>query len=108
EPVRSRRIHTHEHTALAARRDRHVPADQKGEAAEHLPLGDGTRTREQLTDSIGELLVVGHETTVLRWPNGRYGCVTSGKGWRKRFAALRCVIRRSSSSGTCPQCASMT
>src|SRR4029079_309502 len=98
QSVRSSGIHPHEHTALPARRDRHVPVDQEREAAEHLPLGARARPREQLTNAIRELLVVRHG----------YGCVTSGSGCRKRFAAFRCVIRRSSSSGTWPQCSSIT
>jgi hypothetical protein len=38
----------------------HVPSDHEGEAAEHLPLGEVWRGREQSADSGGKFLVVGH------------------------------------------------
>ena len=53
-------IDAHEQPALTARRDRHVPADQKGQPAEHPLLRDARLPRDQLPDAVGERLVIGH------------------------------------------------
>jgi hypothetical protein len=49
-----------EDPALPARRDRHVAADEKGEAAEHLLLGEIGLAGNEFPYPIRELLVVGH------------------------------------------------
>ena len=46
--------------ALAARRDRHVAADQERQPAEHPLLGDVRLGGDQLADAVGEVLVVRH------------------------------------------------
>jgi hypothetical protein len=45
---------------LTAGRDGHVSADQECQASEHPLLGDVGLARDQLTDAIGEVLVVSH------------------------------------------------
>jgi hypothetical protein len=45
---------------LAARGDGHIAADQEGEPAEHLLLGQLGIAPDELSDASGELLVVGH------------------------------------------------
>jgi hypothetical protein len=47
-------------TAPAADADRHVAADQERQPAEHALLGDIGPGRDQLTNAVGEILVVGH------------------------------------------------
>lgn len=60
ERVALRRIDAHHQSAPAAGRDRHVSAHEESEAAEHPHLGD-RHTGQQLTDAVGQILVVGHE-----------------------------------------------
>ena len=55
-------IDAHEDAALAARGDRHVAADQEGEAAEHLLLREALLAGHQLADPVGEVFVVGHRS----------------------------------------------
>ena len=62
ERVGLRGIDADEDPALAARGDRHVAADQEGEPAEHLLLGQAGLVADQVADPIGELLVVGHRS----------------------------------------------
>src|SRR5207342_3131850 len=66
EPVGGRGVDPHEDPALAARRDRHVAADQEGEAAEHLLLRYAGLPRDELTDPVGEILVVGHRAMLTK------------------------------------------
>ncbi len=66
-------VYAHHQPALAAGRDGHVPADQKGQAAEHLLLGDIGFAGDQLADPISEVFVVRH---------GDY-MVAQAQGWRK-------------------------
>src|SRR3954447_2082133 len=54
------RVAAHQHAALTARGDRHVPADQERESAEHLLLDHAVLRGERLADAVGEILVVGH------------------------------------------------
>ncbi len=54
------RLDPRHQAALAADRDRHPAADQEGEAAEHRLLADAVLVADQLTDAVGEFLVVGH------------------------------------------------
>jgi len=51
-----------EDPALPARGDRHVAADQEGEPAEHLLLGQPGLVADQVADAARELLVVGHRS----------------------------------------------
>jgi hypothetical protein len=53
---------------LAAGRDGHVAADQKGQAAEHLLLGQAGFTGKQLADALREFLVVGHRAAIVTLP----------------------------------------
>jgi hypothetical protein len=45
---------------LATCRDRHVAANEKGESAEHLRLGEARLAADQLANAIRELIVIGH------------------------------------------------
>src|SRR5215218_9397061 len=60
EGGRLRRIDADQDAALAAGRDGHVAADQEGEPAEHLLLGETGLALDQLTDALREDLVVRH------------------------------------------------
>jgi len=53
-------VDVHEHAALPARADRHVPTDQEGKAAEHLLLGQLGVGADQIPDALGKDFVVGH------------------------------------------------
>jgi hypothetical protein len=53
-----------EHAALPAGADRHVPADEEGEPAEHLLLGELGIGPDQVPDASGEDFVIGHEPIV--------------------------------------------
>ena len=57
-------VHANQDSALAARRDGHVAADEKGEAAEHLLLGQVGLPDDQFSYAIREDLVVGHAAIV--------------------------------------------
>src|SRR2546423_149328 len=61
EGGRLRRIDTHDEV-FPVNADRHVPAQQEGDAAEHLLLNDPRSTRELLPDSRGLRLRVGHRS----------------------------------------------
>jgi hypothetical protein len=50
---------------LAAGGDRHVPADQEGEPAEHLLLGEVGLTADELPNPRRQLLVVGHRHLIV-------------------------------------------
>jgi hypothetical protein len=50
-----------EHAALPAGADRHVAADEEGEAAEHLLLGQLGVGPDQVPDAPGEGFVIGHD-----------------------------------------------
>ena len=49
---------------MPARRNRHVPADEKGQTAEHLLLAQVRLAIQQLADASREGLVVGHGAIV--------------------------------------------
>jgi hypothetical protein len=51
-------VTANEDASLPAGRDRHVPADEERETAEHPLLGQAVFVCEQLTDAFGQLLVV--------------------------------------------------
>jgi Phosphotransferase enzyme family len=53
-----------QHAALAAGTDRHVPADEEGQPAEHLLLGQFRVRTDQVPDPGGEIFVVGHAAIV--------------------------------------------
>ena len=50
--------------ALAAGADRHVPADEEGQPAEHLLLGQLRVRTDQVPDPAGKILVIGHTAIV--------------------------------------------
>src|SRR3954471_4439172 len=60
ELLRLGRVDPHQQTALAARGDGHVAADEKGEPAEHPLLLDAAFAGDELADSGGQRLVIGH------------------------------------------------
>jgi hypothetical protein len=60
ESVREGRVDPHPDSTLAARRDGHVAADQEGEPAEHLLLGQRGFVRDQIAYPVGKHRVVGH------------------------------------------------
>ena len=60
------RIDAQQQPALSARGDRHVAVDQKGETTEHLLLGEPQFILQKLTQTIGEILVVGHGRILAR------------------------------------------
>ncbi len=66
ERVRVVRIRARGQAALAAGRDGHVPADQEREPADHALLRHVRLVREQLAEAVGEVLVVGHQSTGAR------------------------------------------
>jgi hypothetical protein len=70
--VRLRGIDADYGATLAAGGDGHVAADEEGEAAEHLLLGQLRVAAHELPDAPGELLVVGHgDERTDRRPRGR-------------------------------------
>ena len=64
------RVDTHHQTAPAAGRDRHVATDEEGETSEHRLLGDLGVVGDQLTDPVGEMLVVSHPTIIAHRESG--------------------------------------
>jgi hypothetical protein len=52
--------------ALTAGRDRHSAADEKDEASEHRLLADIGLVGDQLTNAVGEILVVRHARIIVR------------------------------------------
>src|SRR5205814_3339749 len=58
-------VDANEQPALAARGNRHVPADEEAETAEHLLLAQIRLVADELADALGEGLVVRHEGIVL-------------------------------------------
>ena len=62
--VRFPRISSDEHATLATGRDGHVPADQEGQAPEHLLLRQKRLSLQQLAKSLSQLLVVRHASMV--------------------------------------------
>jgi hypothetical protein len=58
--VRARGVDVDEHAALPTGSDDDVPADEEGEAAEHLLLGQLRVGPDQLPDPPGEDFVIGH------------------------------------------------
>ena len=60
ESVRCERVDADEYSTLAAGRNGQVTADEKGEPTEHLRLSDAGLVDEELTNTLGEILVVGH------------------------------------------------
>jgi hypothetical protein len=60
QSVRCDRIDADEDSTLAAGRNGQVTIDEKREPTEHLRLGDAGRVDEELTDALGEIVVVGH------------------------------------------------
>jgi hypothetical protein len=50
-----------EHAALTAGADRHVSADEEGQAAEHLLLGQLRVGPDQVPDARREDFVIGHD-----------------------------------------------
>ena len=57
---------------LAARRDGHVSADEEGQPAEHLLLGESSFGADQCPDPLSKVLVVGHRTSVRTLPSGSH------------------------------------
>src|SRR5215475_7908654 len=56
-------VHAHQQAALAPNHDRHVSVQEHGKTAEH-PLLCHTAPRDQLSDPVGEFLVVRHPAIV--------------------------------------------
>ena len=54
------RIDADEYSTLAAGRNGQVTTDEKGKPTEHLRLRDAGLVEEELTDALGEIVVVGH------------------------------------------------
>jgi hypothetical protein len=52
-------------SALTAGRDRHVAADEEGEPSEHLLLADIGLAGDQLTNAVGEIIVVRHARIIV-------------------------------------------
>jgi MFS family permease len=71
------RVHPHHQAALPAGRNGHVAADQEGEAAEHALLGQPRLVADQLTNPVGEILVVGHRGHMVP---GMRGLTRTGAG----------------------------
>jgi hypothetical protein len=69
------RADANEDPALAARGDHQVAFEKEREPTEHLLLVDGTLGRDQFTDAVGEVLVVGHDAMLRRgaYPELRRG-----------------------------------
>jgi hypothetical protein len=55
------RIDPDEDSALTARRDGHVAADQEGQSSEHPLLGQSRLGAQQLAQALSQLLVVCHD-----------------------------------------------
>jgi hypothetical protein len=53
-----------QHAALAAGTDRHVPADEEGQPAQHLLLSQIRGQADQVPDASGEIFVIGHAAIV--------------------------------------------
>jgi hypothetical protein len=51
---------------IAVHADRHVPAGQEGESAEHLLLGDAARIPEPIADALDQHAVVRHDRRIRR------------------------------------------
>jgi hypothetical protein len=64
-------IDTHHQAALTAGRDRHVAADEEGQASEHPLLGDVGFAGDQLADPVGEIFVVRHRAAWFTSHTGR-------------------------------------
>jgi hypothetical protein len=58
-------IDPHDQAPLRAGRHRHVAADKKDETAKHAPLADIGLSRDQLTNPVGEILVVRHARIII-------------------------------------------
>ena len=73
------RVDPHHDPALAAGCHRHVAAEEEGQPSEHLLLGQALLVGDELTDPVGEVLVVGHAVSVrtapaaVRWLPGQAG-----------------------------------
>ena len=79
ELVRRLGIDADEDASLAARGDRHVPAHEECEPAEHLLLGHVLPVADQGSDPVGEDLVVRHLTIVdIRCVDRIHGWTASG------------------------------
>jgi hypothetical protein len=57
-------VDAHHQAALTTRCDRHVAADEEGQAAEHPLLGDVGVAADQLADSMRKVLVVRHGSII--------------------------------------------
>src|SRR5439155_11252650 len=70
EPVGTCWVDTDQDPSLTARGDRHLPADQEGESAEHLLLRDVGFATDKIADAISEIFAVGHgfSALLLDWP----------------------------------------
>ena len=73
-------VDANERAALAARRDRHVPAHEECEPAEHLLLGHALLVRDQRADAFCKLLVICHAPSL---------GVTAGTDAREHPAGVR-------------------
>ena len=64
QSIRCDRVDADEYSTFTAGRNGQVTTDEKGEAAEHLRLRDAGLVDEELTDALGEIVVVGHSAIV--------------------------------------------
>ena len=78
-----------QHAALAAGADRHVPADEEGQPAEHLLLGQFRVRADQVPDTSGEILVIGH------------AAIVPSRAWRTIRRTPLPVTAGAASQGTC-------
>jgi hypothetical protein len=60
QSVRCDQVDADEYSTLAAGRNGQVTTDEKGEPTEHLRLSDAGLVDEELTDALGEIVVVDH------------------------------------------------
>jgi hypothetical protein len=57
-------VDTHHQATLTARSDRHIAADEERETSEHRLLRYVGVAADQLTDTIGEILVIRHASII--------------------------------------------
>ena len=60
QSVRCGGVDADEYSTLAAGGNGHVTTNEKGEPTEHLRLSHSGLVDEELTDALGEIVVVGH------------------------------------------------
>jgi hypothetical protein len=87
ELIRLLGVHSDDQTALRAGSNRHVAGGEKNETAEHAPLADVGLSSDQLSNPVGEILVVRHTRIIIY---ARQRCIPVV---RSRFARIAAAAR---------------